>query len=164
MASYQYCTPEWLAETEKNHQTDPSIKEKLKKLTGKFCYRVKAEPAWGIEKDIIFGTFYKQGELEKISFFSENDAIRESDYLMAATPQVWKTIIRKEKKFVTEFMLKNIELESGSKVGVFMIAPLANFIVDAMTQEGLQFQDEMTEEELSNYRSYMKEFREKLGV
>ena len=81
------------------------------------CYRVKAEPDWGIDKDIIFGAFFEQGQLTKLEFFKEEDVTKEADYLMAATPQVWKKILRKERKFVTDFMLGKIKLEHGSKVG-----------------------------------------------
>jgi putative sterol carrier protein len=82
------------------------------------CYRVKAEPAWGIDKDIIFGMFVEKGELTKIDFFSEADALKEAEYVIAATPQEWKKILRKQSKFLTDFMLGKIKLEHGSKVGV----------------------------------------------
>lgn len=164
MATYQYCTPEWLEESLRIYQSNPEAKEKLKKLTAKICYRVKADPSWGIADDIIFGAFFDQGELTRLEFFSEEKAKSEAEYLMAATPQTWKKILRKERKFVTDFMLGKIKLELGSKVGVFGVAPHANNIVDSLTQVDLQFPDEMSEEELSKYRSKSQEFRATLGV
>jgi len=164
MTTYQYCTPQWLEESAKMYRSNPALQEKLKKLSAKICYRVKAEPDWGIDRDIIFAAFFEKGRLTKLEFFKEEDVTKEADYLMAATPQVWKKILRKERKFLTDFMLGNIKLEHGSKVGVLGVAPHANNIVDSLTQFEFQFPDELSAEELTQYRSQMKEFRANLGV
>ena len=164
MAACQYCTPQWLEESKKSYESNPEYREKLKKLSAKMCYRVKAEPAWGIDSDIIFGMFVDKGELTNIAFFSEEDAFKEAEYIIAATPQEWKKILRKQSKFITDFMLGKIKLEHGSKVGVLGVAPHANTVVDLLTQVDLQFPDEMSAEELSQYRSQMETFRANLGV
>jgi len=58
MTVYQYCTPEWFEELEKVYRSDSRFEEQFKKLSMVVCYRVQAEPAWGIEKDIIFCLLY----------------------------------------------------------------------------------------------------------
>ena len=80
------------------------------------------------------------------------------------TPQVWKGILRKDKKFISEFMLGKVKLESGSKPGLLKITPYANHFVDALTQFPLQFPDEMSAEELDTYRADLSGFRETSGV
>ena len=128
------------------------------------CYRVKAEPAWGIEKDIIFGMFVENGVLTQMDFFTEEQALDQAEYILSATPQEWKKILRRKSKFVTEFVLGKIKLEHGSKVGVLAVAPHANTVVESLTQVELQFPDEMSAEELAKYRSDFQEFRTRLGV
>ena len=164
MTACQYCTPQWLEESQKSYQSNPEFKEKLKKLSVKMCYRVKAEPTWGIDQDIIFGMFVDKGELTKIAFFSEEDAFKQAEYVISATPQEWKKLLRKQSKFVTDFLLGKIKLEHGSKVGVLAVAPHANTVVDVLTQVDLQFPDEMSPEELSVYRTQFEQFRANLGV
>ena len=164
MIKCQYCMPEWLEETARIYRSDPSMEEKLKKISAKVCFRVKAEPAWGIEKDIIFGTFIEEGKLTKIAFFGEEDAKQEAEYIMAATPQEWKKILRKENKFLADFMLGRIKLEKGNKVTVLGLAPYAPLLVDALTQVQIQFPDEMSGEELAKYRAYMEEFRKNMTI
>ena len=164
MIKCQYCTPEWLEETERIYGSDPSLEGKLRKLSAKMCFRIKAEPSWGIEKDIIFGTFIEEGKLTKIAFFSEEDARREAEYILAATPQEWKKVLRKENKFLTDFMLGRIKLEKGNKVTVLGLAPYAPTVIDALTKVQIQFPDEMSGEELTKYRVYMEEFRKNLSV
>ena len=61
-------------------------------------------------------------------------------------------------------MLGKVKLESGSKPGLLKITPYANHFVDALTQFELQFQDEMSAEELDAYRADLSRFRERSGV
>jgi hypothetical protein len=164
MPIYRYCTPEWLQVSAESYRSDPRFQQALAKLTLKIFFNVKAEPDWGIDGDIIFGAFVKRGELEELAFFSEKDTKEEAEFLLAATPQEWKKILRKESKFVTDFVLGRIVLEQGSKVGVLGIAHHADTFVDALTQIELQFPDEMTAEELADFRSYVADFRRELGV
>jgi putative sterol carrier protein len=164
MAVYQYCTPEWLEELEKVYQADPTYQEQFKKLTLVLCFRVQAESSWGIDKDIIFGTHLDEGRLTRIGFFGEEEARRDATFILAATPQNWKRLLRKETKFVTDFMLGKIKLEQGSKVAILKLAPLSDKLVDFMTSNEIQFPDEMSPDELEDYRSRMEEFRSKLGV
>ena len=164
MAKVQYCTPEWLEETGQIYADRPEYKEKLKKLSAKVCYRVMAEPAWGIDADILFGAFFDQGDLTRFAFFSEADAKKESEYILSATPQEWKRLLRKEGKFVGDFMLGKIKLEQGSKVGVLSLAPHSGTLIDWLTQVEIQFPDEMSAEEVDAYRSNMADFRKELNV
>ncbi len=164
MTQCQYCTPEWLEQSVKAFNANPNFRESLKTFSAKMCYRVMAEPAWGIDRDIIFGAFFEKGQLTKLAFFSEDAARAEADYILSATPQEWKKILRKDNKFVTDFMLGHIKLEMGSKPGVLGIAPHADKIINAITQVSVQFPDEMSPEELASYRTYMERFRTSLGL
>lgn len=164
MTAVRYCTPEWLEASATGYRENPRYGQEFAKLTTRLCFRIKAEPAWGIEKGIIFATYVTQGELEKLAFVDEEEAKREADFLLAATPQQWKKLLRKEAKFVTEFMLGRIILEQGSRVGVLQIAPYSNTFIDALTPVDLQFPDEMSPEELADYRTYVETFRQELGV
>ena len=163
MTAYHYCTPEWLEESARIYQTNSKAKAKLKKLTANMVYRVKAEPSWGINKDVLFSAYFDEGELNELKLVSE-EAANEAEYIMAATPQTWKKILRKERKFITDFLLGNIKLEKGSKVGVLGVAPHANNIVEAITPMELIFPDELSSEDLEQYRNNMEAFRKDLGV
>ena len=160
----RYCSPEWLEESAKLFLANDHFEKALRKVTTKIFYRVNAEPAWGIEKDILFGAEVESGKLLDLGYFSEAESQQKAEFILAATPQVWKGVLRKETKFITEFMLGKIKLESGSKPGLLKITPYANHFVDALTQFELQFPDEMTKEELDTYKTDLSEFRAKTGV
>jgi hypothetical protein len=160
----RYCTPEWLEESAKHYHSTPRFQQQLAKVTTKVFYRIKAEPSWGIDKDIIFGGVVDQGQMVNLAFYSEQDAKREADFIMAATPQEWKKLLRKESKFLGDFMVGKITLEQGSRVGVLGLAPHAGTFIDALTPGELKFPDEMSAEELEEYRAYIAEFRAQLDV
>ena len=159
-----YCTPEWLEESARIYRATPRFQETLKRVSVRVFYRITAESSWGIDLDFIFGAVVTQGVLNDLRFFSEDETKEKAEFVMAASPQEWKLILRKEHKFLTDFMLGKIKLEFGSKVGVLGIAPYADTFIDALTQVNLQFQDEMSPQQLNEYREYASQFRSKLGV
>jgi len=159
-----YCTPEWLEESASIYRATPRFQEALKRMTTHVCYRVTAEPNWGIDPDFIFGAIVTAGVMKDLRFFSEAEAKEKAEFIMAATPQEWKLILCKEHKFLTDFTLGKIKLEQGSKVGVFKLAPYADTLIDALTQVNLQFQDELSPQQLDEYRKYAAQFRSRLGV
>jgi len=164
MTTYRYCTPEWLEESAKGYRATPKFQKNLEKVTTKVFYRVEAEPEWGIDRDILFGAIVDKGRLEELAFFSEEEAKEKAEFIMNATPHEWKKILRKENKFLTDFMTGKIGLEQGSKVGVLGLAPYANHFIDALTQFDLKFQDEMNAAELEEFKAYIQKFRSELGV
>ena len=83
---------------------------------------------------------------------------------MAATPLTWKKILRKKRDFVTDFILGKIDLELGTQVSMLELALYANNMLDCLTQVDLQFPDEMSEDELTTYRSKMETFRHAKGA
>ena len=164
MATVRYCTPEWLEKCADGYRATPKFKEAFKKLTISVFFQIEAEPDWGIDEAIIFGSTVDKGDLIDLAFFSGEEAKEKAEFILGATPQEWKQLLRKEKKFITDFMLGKITLIQGSKVGVLSIAPHADNFVAALTQFELQFPDEMSAEELEAYRAHISEFRARLGV
>jgi putative sterol carrier protein len=164
MTTVQYCTPEWFTEVSRLYQDNQSLQDDLAKFSYKVSYKIKAEPAWGIEPDIIFAFYVDKGHITSLGFISAEQAAAESEFILTATPQQWKKLLRGETKFVTEFVLGKVILEKGSKVTVLGVAPYSTPLIKTLTLVNLQFQDEMTPVELEQYKAYHKEFRARLGV
>jgi hypothetical protein len=152
MMVVRYCTKEWLDESARRYHESPQLEEALKKVTAKLFFRIKQKPDWGIEQDFIFGAVVEQGKLLTLAFFPEEEARTLADYILAAAPNDWKELLRKEKKFITEFLKGKVKLEQGSQPGLLKITPYANHFVDALTLIPVQFPDEMTAAELHSYR------------
>jgi hypothetical protein len=159
-----YCTPEWFEECARIYRASPRFQEAMKKLSAHVFFRVAADPEWGIDSDFIFGGMITKGMLDDLRFFSEAEVKEKGDLVMVASPQEWKLLLRKEHKFITDFMLKKIKLEKGSIAAVLGVAPYADSFIDALTQVNLIFQDELNPQQLNEYREYASQFRSRLGV
>jgi putative sterol carrier protein len=164
MTTVQYCTPEWFSEVLNLYPQHPSLQADLAKFSYKVSYKVKAEPAWGIQQDIIFAFYVDKGQITKLGFISAQQADAESEFILTATPQEWKKLLRGESKFVTDFVLGKVILDKGSKVTVLGVAPYSTPLIKTLTLVDLQFPDEMTPAELESYTAYQQEFRVHLGV
>ena len=127
-------------------------------------FKIKAEPAWGITRDVLFAFFILHGELTRLGFIREDEAQIESEFILTASPQEWKKILQGDAKFIADFMLGKIVLEQGNRVTVLGVAPYSNAIIKALTAVDLQFPDEMTSEELQEYQRYHEQFRAELDV
>jgi hypothetical protein len=159
-----YCTPEWLEESAKIYRSKPDFQEAMKRLSAKVFFRITAEPAWGIDADFVFGGFLTKGVLEELRFFSDAEVKEKGELVMVASPQEWKVILRKQHKFLTDFMLGKVKHEKGAITAVLAVAPYADSFVDALTQVNLIFQDELTPQQLDEYKAYAVQFRAKLGI
>ena len=167
MSVYRYCTPEWLEESARCYAADPKFEKEFAGITPKstkYVFRVKAEPAWGIDRDMLFGAVVEHGKLLELGFYNEETARKEVNFILSATPQEWKRLLRKETKFIAVVMLKKVIMEFGDFPGLLKIAPHGDAFVDALTQVTLQFPDEMSPEELAQYKVYLNEFRGRQGV
>lgn len=165
MSIYQYCTVEWLEESSRRYAQEPRFQKEFEGITPKptkYVFRVKAEPAWGIDQDLLFGAVVEHGKLLEMKFYNEEDAKKDVNFILSATPQDWKKILRKEAKFIAAVMLKKVIMEIGDFAGLLKIAPHGDAFVDALTQVTLQFPDEMSADELDGYRSKLNAYRKKL--
>jgi putative sterol carrier protein len=159
-----YCTPEWLEESARIYRATPRFEEMMKRLSVQVFFRVTAKPEWGIDSDFIFGGTITKGVLDELRYFSEDEVKEKGELVMAASPQEWKLLLRKEHKFLTDFMLRKINLEKGGIKDALAVAPYADSFINALTQVKLIFQDELSAQQLNEYREYATQFRSKLGV
>ncbi len=159
-----YCTPEWLEECARLYRENTKLQESLKRLTATVFFRISAEPEWGLDADYVFGGVVRKGVLDELRFYSEAEVKEKGELVMAASPQQWKLLLRKEHKFLTDFMLGKVKLEKGSIPAALGVAPYADGFIDTLTQVNLIFQDELSPEKLSEYRQYATQFRSKLGL
>ena len=162
MTTYIYPSAEWLEESTKQYGSE--FEDKLKKLSGYYAYRIRANPEWGIEKDLMMCAVIDAGKLVKLEHCTEEEAKNDAKFIMAADANTWKRILRKLDKFVGAFMGQRIKLEKGNTVKALGLAPHANTLVESLTQVELKFPDELSPEELDEFKSSFAAYREKAGV
>ena len=157
-----YPMPQWLEESAKLY--DSTFENKLKKISGHYAYRIKAEPAWGIDRDLMQCSVMDAGKLIEMKFYTEEEAQRDADFIMAASAPVWKNILTRADKFVAAFMARRIKLEKGNPVKALALGPYAGTMIDSLTQVELVFPDDLPPDEFEEFKVSFARFREETGV
>jgi putative sterol carrier protein len=161
-----YATPEWVETMGRNYNADPDNQNKVFKGMNIFLtFRVKADPKFGLDSDICFATHLRNGVYQPDStLLSKEDAEAKSDFILSATPDVWKSVIKKQKGFVAAFMGGKIKLDKGSAPKMISLASKSPAVVEAFHKIDTEWPDEMSPQRLEEYRTGVKAFREKLEV
>ena len=161
-----YATPEWVEAMGKNYNADPDNQNKIFKGMNIFLtFRVEADPKFGIDQDIYFATHLVNGVYQPDStLLSKADAEKKSDFILTASPSVWKKMIKKEVGFVSAFMTNKIKLDKGSPPKVIALAPKSGAVVGAFNKIDTEWPDEMSPQRLQEYKAKVTEFRQRLKV
>lgn len=161
-----YVTPEWLEAVGESYRANPENETKIfKGLTIFLTFRVQADTKFGLDEDIDFGTHVVDGILQDDSLLmSREDSEKKADFILTATPRIWKNLICKEEGFISSFMTGKIKLDKGEAPKIIALAAKSPALVDAFNRVDTEWPDEMSPDRLEEYRTQVKEFRERLGV
>ena len=110
-----YVTPEWIEAVGENYRANPENENKIFKGMSIFLvFRVQADPEFGLEEAIDFGTHVEDGALQDDSvLMSREDSELKADFILTATPAIWKRLINKDEGFISSFMTGKITLDKG---------------------------------------------------
>ncbi len=161
-----YATPEWVAQAGKNYSANPENAEKTFRGMNIFLtFRVLAEPKFGLHNDVYFAMHLQNGVLQPDStLVSKTDAFAKSDFVVSATPDVWKSVIKKQKGFISAFMTGKIKLDKGNPTRMVSLASKSSAVVEAFYRVDTEWPDEMSPQRLAEYEARVSEFRQRLGV
>ncbi|MBE0480505.1 MAG: SCP2 sterol-binding domain-containing protein [Dehalococcoidia bacterium] len=161
-----YATPEWVAAMGENYRSNPDNAGKIfKGITMFLVFRIQADPKFGLGKDIDFGTHLVDGVLQEDStLMNAADSERKADFILSASPHIWKRVITKKEGFVAAFMGGKIKLDKGEAPKIIALASRSPAVVEAFNRVPTEWPDEMTPEQLEAYKVQVKEFRERLGL
>ena len=161
-----YATPEWVEDMGKNYRADPDNAGKIfKGMTIFLAFRIQADPKFGLDEDIDFGTHIVDGVLQDDSvLLSKEESEQKADFIVTAPPSVWKKVIRKQEGFVSAFMTGKIGLDKGEAPKIIALAAKSPAVVECFYKTDTEWPDEMSPQRLEEYRAQVKEFRERLKV
>jgi putative sterol carrier protein len=161
-----YATPEWVAAVGENYRANPENANKIfKGMTIFLSFRIEADPKFGLDEDIDFGTHVEDGVLQDDStLMSKEDSARKAEFILTAPPGIWKRLIQKEEGFVSSFMTGKIKLAKGEAPKIIALASKSPALVDAFNKVETEWPDDMSPQRLEEYKAQVKEFRERLGI
>ncbi len=161
-----YATPEWLAEVAKNYQANPDNQNKtFKDMTIFLTFRILADTKFGIDKDIYFCNYLINGALQAESgLLSKEEAERKSDFILSASPEIWKRLIQKQQGFIALVMTAKIKLDKGLAPKLLSLAPKSGPLIEVFNKVDTEWPDEMSPQRLEEYKAQVAIFRERLKV
>jgi long-chain acyl-CoA synthetase len=161
-----YLTPEWIDDMAKRFRANPDNAEKtFKDMTIFLTFRIQADPAFGLEKDIYMAAHMKDGVLQDDStHLSKEEAEKKSDFILSAPIPTWKKVIQKEEGFVADFMGGKIKLDQGDAPKMIQLGTKAPAVVEAFNQVVTEWPDEMSPERLEEYRAQLNKYRAEQGI
>lgn len=161
-----YATPEWVAEVGKNYQANPDNQNKtFKDMTIFLTYRILADAKFGIDKDIYFCSHLINGVLQTDSaLLNKEDAEKKSDFILSASPEIWKKLMQKQQGFVSLVMTAKIKLDKGMAPKLLSLAPKSGPLIEVFNKVDTEWPDEMSPQRREEYKAQVKTFREKLKV
>jgi hypothetical protein len=161
-----YATPEWVAEVGKNYRANPDNQNKIfKGMTIFVTFRILADSKFGIDRDIYFCSHLVDGALQDDSrLLSKEDAEKQSDFILSASPEIWKKLIQKRQGFVSLVMTGKIKLDKGLAPKLLSLAPKSGPLIEVFNKVDTEWPDEMSPQRLEQYKAQVKEFRERLKV
>lgn len=161
MTKYYYPSQEWAEATKQGY--NQGFEEKLKNLTGKFSFNIMAEPSLGIETDLYFYLDLDAGKLQDFGPRTKDFVHENAKFVMNATFATWKEILTEKATFTKKFLLGKIKLEKGSKVGAMGMAPHSATLVSFQNQVDMMFADDLSADELADYKSKLAASRQAGG-
>lgn len=159
-----YATPQWLDAVGKNYSANPENQNKhFKGMNIYLTFRILADPNLGIDEDIYFSVHVEEGALQDDSaIISKEEAERKSDFILSATPQIWKKLICKQQGFVSAFMTNKIKLDKGMAPKILALASKSGALIEPFYQVDTEWPDEMSPQRLEQYKALIRELRERL--
>ena len=128
-------------------------------------FRILADSKFGIDKDIYFCSHLVNGALQDDSaLLSKEDAEKKSDFILNASPEVWKKLIRKQQGFVWLVTTAKIKVDKGSVPKLLGLAPKSGALIEVFNRVDTEWPDDMPPQRLEQYKAQVKEFRERLKV
>jgi putative sterol carrier protein len=161
-----YLTPEWLQAVAANYRANPDNATKhFKGLSMFMTFRVLADAAFYLDKDIYFGMELENGAIKgEPAFLSEQEAKSKSLYIVSAQPEKWKKILQKKEGFVANFMGGKVKLDQGSKVKFIPLGGKAPALIENFYKVDTQWPDEMSLGEAEGWKLKVRAFRDDLKV
>ena len=161
-----YGTPEWVEAVGKNYQANPDNQGKtFKDMTLFLTYRILADDRFGIDRDLYFCSHLVKGALQTDSaLISKESAEEKSDFILSASPETWKRLIKKQQGFISLVMTSKIKLDKGMAPKLLSLAPKSGPLVDVFHRVDTEWPDEMPPGRLEEYRVQLALIREDLGV
>lgn len=156
---YIYFTPEWVALYEKAVQEDEEYREAAKDWEGSVVLHVEADPQYGLEVDLYVFMDLWHGDCRSMRIVPP-EAGEAGDFVISGALERWIQVGKKELDSTKGMMQGKLKLK-GDLPSIVRAVRASQRLTDLSASVGGKYPNELTPEEIDEFRGIVKELSEK---
>ncbi len=155
-------TPEWIAEYERIVQNDAPYKEAAATWEGSVIIHILAKPEIGLDEDIYLWMDLWHGDCNYMRLVPK-DVGEAGDFVITGEFDRWKSVMAKELDPVKGMMQGKLKLK-GDLPTIVRAVRAAQRLVELTGEVPTKFLDELSPDEMANFRTVVTALRAEFGV
>lgn len=159
---YIYFGPEWVALYEKTIQNDQVYKDAAKTWEGSVVIHITPAPEMGIDKDLYVFMDLWHGECNSMRIVPAEKG-ESGDFVVTGSMERWIQVGKKQLDTIKGMMQGKLKLK-GDLPTIVRAVKAAARLVDVSADIGGIFPDELTPEQVAEFRAWLVPLREQFGV
>lgn len=163
MAKLLWPKEEWFEAWFEKLQTDLTFTEGMKKFEGNISIGVKAEPKVGLDKDMYITFDASGGTIKGFGYCGKSDAERAKMCLLMDYSMGKEVCLGKVTSLMKLITSRKAKL-TGSMVYTMKFMKPVTAMLSILGSIDTMFPDELSGDELENFKAWIKEIEAKAGV
>lgn len=160
---YIYFSPEWIGEWEKTLQADPVYKSvALPDWEGAVVLHIQKNPEYGVDQDIYVYLDLWHDECRSIRLVPA-EVGQKAAYVIAGSIDRWMAVGRKQLDPVKGMMQGKLKLKGNLPAIVRAIKPALR-LVEISAEVGGKMPDELSPQEIEDFRNMIQELTAKFSI
>jgi putative sterol carrier protein len=155
-------SPEWVAQYESSVQNDDLYKEAAKDWEGSVVVHVQAAPELGVDEDIYLFMDLWHGDCRSMRLVPK-DAGEAGDFVITGSMERWLQVARKQLDTIKGMMQGKLKLKGDLPTIVRAVRAAAR-LVDLIADLNTIYPDELTPEQIEEFRGWIVPLREEFGI
>jgi putative sterol carrier protein len=163
---YMVLSPEWASEMEEKIQNDERYKAVAKTWEGSVTLVFKADSASGLDADLFVFMDLWHGQCHSVKMVP-GDLGRSADYVLEASYERWKRVLKKDLNVVKEIAtnkLKLVPFNFKKAAKLASAAQAAIRLVDLAGEVSDKFPDESEPEAFLAFKAFLEELKTNFGI
>jgi len=137
----RYPSDAWIKQLQEVCNADPEFRKLGAHFTGKFIFRIEAEPGV-LEKDVNLFCWPDHGVVKESAELASAEHRPDVDYIVTGSYRVWKDVVQGRQEPLRALMTRKLKLIKGKQLKLLKEVKLALKLINACKQVDATFPDE----------------------
>lgn len=134
----RYPSDAWVKQLQDICNADPEFREIGAHFTGKFIFRIEAEPGV-LDHDVHLFCWPDNGEVKEAAEIGSPEERPDVDYIVTGAYRVWKDVVQGKQEPLRALMTRKLKLIKGKQLKLLKEVKLALKLINACKQVDATF-------------------------